>query len=572
MNNNNLANKILQDADLRTQIGKQLTGLYEDKQSWDPTWRLLQQFINPYRGRLDDDNDNDGARKDAQRKVMLDPYPMEAHRICAAGIQGGLTSPGRPWFAVSLLDEERSKNHDMRIWLDICHDMMMTIFAKGNIYGTYYHTYEELGQFGTGAALLYEDYNTAMWCKPLTIGEYAAGVDYRNRVCRLARKFKLTAGQMVQEFGYDNVSSSVQTAYKNKNMTNRFPVYNLIEQHTSYDKEIIAYGNFPWRSYYWEPGVNDKTFLRVSGFYECPFIMPRWATISNNVYGYGPGHVALGNCMQIQKMDKGKLRIIDNEADPPVVIPTEMEKVDRLPGGLNRVPANTNFKIQNLYQPNQGYEKIAAEIESKHRQISNAFFNDLFIMLANSNNTNMTAREVAERHEEKLLMLGPVLDQMNNEVLSPSVKRLFGICLRNGIFPPPPEPINEEELKIEYISILAQAQKMVEIPAIEKHMGFVGNMAGPFPAVLDNYNPDVITREHANLSGVKAKLLRPEDEVEQIRKQRAEAEEQEKVTAEMAALAQNAKPAADAARLLSETNVSSDNILGTLLGGGGAHE
>lgn len=567
MINKNLSNKILQDAELRTKKSKQLADLYSDRSSWETTWRLLQQFINPYRGRFDDDNDNDGVRKDAKRKVLLDPYPMEAHRICAAGIQGGLTSPGRPWFSVSLLDEERAKHHIMRQWLDICHDMMMTIFAKGNVYGTYYHTYAELSQFGTGASMLYEDYNTAMWCKPLTIGEYAAGIDYRGRVCTLSRKFQLTASQMIQEFGEENVTTGVRNAYKNQNMTARFPVYNLIEKNNAYDKEVMDYGNFPWRSYYWQPGNNEKTFLRVSGFYECPFIMPRWSTISNNVYGYGPGHEALGNCMQIQKMDKGKLRIIDNESDPPVVIPSELENVDKLPGGLNRVPANTNFKIQNLYAPNQGYEKIAIEIESKHRQIASAFFNDMFIMLANANNTNMTAREVAEKHEEKLLMLGPVLDQMNNEVLSPSVKRLFGICLRNGIFPPPPEPINEEELKIEYISILAQAQKMVEIPSIEKHLAFVGNLSGTFPQILDNYNADNLTREHADLSGVKAKLLRPEEEVQQIRQQRAEAEEKEKVNAEMAALAQNVKPAADAARLLSETQVSEDNVLGTLLGG-----
>jgi DNA-binding IscR family transcriptional regulator len=46
-----------------------------------------------------------------------------------------------------------------------------------------------------------------------------------------------------------------------------------------------------------------------------------------------------------------------------------------------------------------------------------AYYADLFLMLANDDRSNVTATEIAERHEEKLLMLGPVLERLHNEML-----------------------------------------------------------------------------------------------------------------------------------------------------------
>ena len=245
-----------------------------------------------------------------------------------------------------------------------------------------------------------------------------------------------------------------------------------------------------------------------------------------------------------------------------------MKKADKQPGGQNYVPDNTQMTAYPLVPPGaKRYEGMMMLVNEKRQQISSSFYNDLLVMLATQTTPQMTAREVAERHEEKLLMLGPVLEQFHNEVLEPLSLRTFGICLRNGLFPPMPDEITEGELKVNFVSLLAQAQKMVEMPSIERVVGLVGNLAGLYQDVTDMINVDEVIRKSANINGTPEKIIRSEDEVEQIRQQRAEAQAQAAQAEEMAAAAAPVKDVAQAARLMSETPTSDSSMLDELLGG-----
>ena len=206
-------------------------------------------------------------------------------------------------------------------------------------------------------------------------------------------------------------------------------------------------------------------------------------------------------------------------------------------------------------------------VNEKRNQISANFYNDLMTMLAVQDNPQMTAREVAAREEEKLLMLSPVLEQFHNEVLDPLTKRTFGICLRNGLLPPMPEEISGEELKVEFISLLAQAQRMVEMPSIEKVMGFAGSMAAINPEIIDNINFDEALRRSADIYGAPEQILRSEEETAEIRAKRQEAQQAQMEAEQMANMAAPARDMAQAARLMSETPTGGGNALEQMLGG-----
>ncbi|MEG2765752.1 MAG: portal protein, partial [Acidaminococcaceae bacterium] len=532
------------------------------------TWKRLSKYINPYRGRFNVDTHSDaGSRKDT---VLLDPYPMQAHAKCAAGLHSGLTSPSRPWFELSLQDAEKAKYHSVKIWLDDVKDFMMGIYAKSNIYNMLLQIEAELSQFGTAGALLLQDYNTAIWSRPYTCGEYAGSVDSRGRIAQFCRRFEMTAWQMVQEFGEDACSEAVKTAYRGNDLKMHFEINCLIEENLKYDPAKLAVGNFKYRSYYWESGSSGQ-FLKIAGYNEQPFLMPRWLTIANGAYGTGPGHNALGDCMQLQKMEQIDLRILEYQSNPSLVVPVSVAKVNRLPGRETYVPDHVVGQIKPLYETNGSRQDINQKIEAKHQLIAAAFYNDLFVMLnSRQDNPQMTAREVAERHEEKLLMLSPVLEQMHNEVLAPLTRRTFEICLRNGVLPPMPEEIDAEEIKVDFVSLLAQAQKMVATPSIERTLSFAGSLAGAVPEIMDNLNMDAVLRKHASLNGTPESILRSEDEVTEIRKQRAAAMEQQKQMEQATAMAQPLKNGVEAAKLLSETPVTnSNNLLGDILKGGG---
>lgn len=155
-------------------------------------------------------------------------------------------------------------------------------------------------------------------------------------------------------------------------------------------------------------------------------------------------------------------------------------------------------------------------------------------MLANDpRNQRATATEIAQKHEEKLLQLGPVLENLNNELLDPLIHRTFQMMVRasepgwNGltdfmVIPPPPKELMGEDgkvsdLKVEYVSILAQAQKMVSTGAVERWVGFVGQMAAipGLEHVIDKVNADEIADSMAEDLGVPNKAVHTDDEVEE---------------------------------------------------------
>lgn len=564
---NALLQAVLADADLLKKKRRIIAQMYDERMQQENTWRKLSRYINPARGRFDEDTrTNEGKRRDY---YLLDPYPMEAHSKCAAGLHSGLTSPSRPWFDLGLADEELAEYHTVRLWLEDCKDILMDIYAKSNVYNMLLQIGAELAQFGTAAALLMEDYSTGVWCRSFTCGEYAGDVDARGRVARFARKMRFKAWQMIEEFGEDVVSEAVKGANAQNNSSGDFEVWLLIERNLNYDPDVLDVGNFPWRSYYFESTSQDR-FLKVSGFHECPFLMPRWTMIANGIYGTGPGHNALGNCMQLQKLEEVNMQLLENRANPPMIVPASVGKVNRLPGKQTLIPDGTISQgIRPLFEMTGSREDVMQAIQFKQGQIGEAFYNDLFVMLSNSDNPQMTAREVAERHEEKLLMLSPVLEQMHNEVLAPLTRRTFEICFRNGLFPPMPQEMEglEGTIKAEFVSLLAQAQKAVAAPSIEKTLALAGNLAGIAPDVMDNLDLDATIRKHAAYMGTPESIMRDQDDVEKMRKQRAEQQAQQQQLQEAAAMADPLKKGVEAARLMSEIQPD-ERSLSALIGGG----
>ena len=160
------------------------------------------------------------------------------------------------------------------------------------------------------------------------------------------------------------------------------------------------------------------------------------------------------------------------------------------------------------------------------------------------------------------MILGPYMERLNNELLNPLIDRTFSIMSERGLIPPPPEELQGQDLKVEYISMMAQAQKLIGIQSLERLVGFVGNVAGVSPSVLDKLDIDQCVDEYADMVGAPPRAVRSDDEVEVIRQQRAQAEQ----AAKLAEMAQPLQQAAQGAKLLSETDVTDVSALTRLMG------
>jgi hypothetical protein len=154
-----------------------------------------------------------------------------------------------------------------------------------------------------------------------------------------------------------------------------------------------------------------------------------------------------------------------------------------------------------------------------------------------------------------------VIERVSNEKLEIAIDRTFGIMLRGGLLSAPPEALAGVDIDVEFVSVLTQMQRMVGIGQIERTVAFVGNLAGAKPDVLDKLDTDEMVDEYAYRAGAPAKMIRSAEKVAEIRNGRAQQEQ----AAQMAAMAPVAQQGADAARLLSETDVGGQSLLDRMM-------
>ena len=283
----------------------------------------------------------------------------------------------------------------------------------------------------------------------------------------------------------------------------------------------------PWRSCYFEVGGNPDKFLRESGFKSFPALVPRWAIGGGDIYGNSPGMEALGDVKQLQHEQLRKAQAIDYKTMPPLQAPTSLKNrdVEKLPGGITFYEANNpQGGIKTMFEVNLDLNHLLMDIQDVRERVRGAFYADLFLMLANATDTRMTATEVAERHEEKLLMLGPVLERLHNELLDPLIDMTFERMVEAGLVPPPPPELQGMELNVEFVSMLAQAQRAIGTNSVDRFVGNLGSVAQFKPDVLDKFDADQWADSYSDMLGVDPKLIIANDQVALIRTERAKAQ------------------------------------------------
>jgi len=395
-----------------------------------------------------------------------------------------------------------------------------------------------MGAFGTAASIVLPDFNTVIHHYPLTIGEYAIAVDWQGRVDTVYREFEKTVHELVKEFGIDNCSDMVQSLYKAGQLGAWIPIVHAIEPRSDRDPSKRDARNMEWGSYYFElAGPTDKV-LRESGFRQFPAVVPRWAVAGGDMYGNSPGMEALGDIKALQHEQLRKAQAIDYQTNPPLQVPDSLKNrdVDRLPGGITFVSQTGSAQIKTAFEVELNLAALLQDIQDVRERIQRSFFSDIFLMLANSTNPQMTATEVAERHEEKMLMMGPVLERINNELLFPLIDSTFTHMAEMGALPPPPPELAGMDLAVEFISMLAQAQRAIGTNSVDRFVGSLGTVAQMKPDVLDKFDSDAWADAYSDMLGVDPKLVIASDQVAVIRQTRAaaQAKQQQIAAAEQA--------------------------------------
>jgi hypothetical protein len=432
------------------------------------------------------------------------------------------------------------------------------------------NVYMHLGVFGTGTKLMLPSDNTIGTCYSLPMGSYQLGLDEELNVNQLVRRTDMTVTQIMAKFQAhkDRLPQIIKTAYDKGDYHIAHAVNHLIEPNGDMVWGRMDGMNRPYRSYHWlEIAEPQHVILEVGGYDEQPFMAPRWEVEGVDTYGRGPGMNALPALRQLQLDAMRKLQAKDFLVKPSLVVPHTMgnRQIALFPGSIIAAGMGPNDQIKPAFEIQaQALQYLSADITESRQEVDEYFFADLFMAITNMEGVQpRNIEEIASRNEEKLTQLGPVVDQNQNELLRPAIDRAFGLLDRAGELPPPPEEMDGEELEYEFVGILAQMQKMVGVGSIERGLGFVGNLAGSQPEVMDNIDFDQTINEYFDRIGAPPRMIRPADQVAAIREQRAQQEQMANAAGAMQPVAEGAK----AAELLSKTDTGEGaSLLQRLIG------
>jgi hypothetical protein len=528
---------------------RRLERLRKDRSTFRDHWRDLADHFLPRHVRFEPtDRWRAGTKKNQK---IINSTGTRALRILASGMMAGITSPARPWFRLKTASPIKNRVQRVRAWLEQVERTMFEVFARSNIYNGLATSYESLAGFGTSAMFVGKHPRSVIRAHMPPLGSYHIALNEHYEVNTFYRETTLTVEQIMRRFDHRRISPSTIALWDNKEYDAWRECIQVIEPNDRVMHNALDRHGMPWRSVWIEWGAAaggqgvtssdysagaDDRILGYSGFHEFPVMAPRWQVTGEDAYGSAPAMDALGDTRQLQNMERKKARALAKIVDPPMKGPSGMKntRTSILPGDMTYVDeqGRSAGNFEPAHTVDHRIMMMDAELSRVEKRIMQAFFADMFLMIASMGRGQpVTAREIEERHEEKMLQLGPVLERIQDELLDKLIDRCFGLLFRMGLIPPPPDELIGEEIRPEYISILAQAQKLILTVGVERLVGFTMQMAEARPDALDKLNVDGIIDEYGDLLGTNPELVLGQQQVEAVRRQRQQAEALNRETA-----------------------------------------
>jgi len=533
-----------------------------ERTSFEPQLKELSDYILPNRVRLSLTENNKGDRRN---KKIIDSTASTSAAILQAGMMSGITSPARQWFRLSTPDPRMNEEGEVKEWLHQVGLDMTSVFLKSNLYQALPTFYGDMGTFGFGAIFAEEDIDTLLRFRHLVVGSYWIGCDSRGKPAVFYTEFNMTVRQIVERYAMDPygkidwnvVSPRVRTMWENGNTEAWIEVGQLIEPNANFNPKKFESKHKKFSSDVFELGCSDK-YLSQRGFDWFPVLVGRWFVAGNDVYGTDcPGMRVLGDVKQLQKGEEKLLKAIDKIVDPPMQAPVGVKNASLLPGALTHVNPTETLGVRPIHEINLRIAELENKQEQVRQRIRKVFHEDLFLGITN-HVRDKTAYEVEVMQQEKMTVMGPVLEQMN-DVLNQLIDITFSVMNKRQKIELPPEAVQGQELKVEYISYMAQAQKAMGLGQVERVVGFITQLAAVDPNILHKLDVDQVADIYSDMGGTPPAMIRSDDAVAKIREQIQKA-----AAAQQQAMA--AQQAVQTTKELSQTDTSGDNALTQLMG------
>ena len=535
----------MQSEEFRTlakQLKDNLSRLMEKRSNWESHWQEVADLMLPRKAEITKER----ARGDKRHTQIFDATSVHALELLAASLHGMLTSSANRWFSLRFKETQLNESDEAKEWLEDSTQRMYDVISKSNFQQEIFECYHDLIAFGTSCLMIEEDQEDVLNFSARHIKEIYIQENKKGYVDTLYRRFKMPAQAVVSKFGFENVSRDIQNI-ANKNPFDDIDLVHVVRPRAEFDPNKKDKKNMPYQSVYFEYGSGH--IISIGGFLEHPYVIPRYLKASTEQYGRSPGMNALPDVKVLNKMVENSLKAAAKQIDPPLLIPDDgmLAPIRMSPGSINYYRSGSRDRIEPLNINANNTTTI--NNENQRRDAINKMFH--IDQLVVTENRNMTATEVIQRQEEKMRILGPVLGRLQSELLSPLITRVFNILLRNGLFLQSPDILQQQELKIEFVSPMALAQRGQELQSLMRGLEIFGSLAQTMP-VMDYIDENGLVKNIIDILGLPAKVIKSDAEVEQIRADRAEQEAQQMEMQQQMAETQMAKNAAPMAKVVQD--------------------
>ena len=499
---------------------------------------------------------------------------IKALNIRADGLYGYHVSSAIRWFISRMADKELSEMDDVRKWNQECDKAMYYAYSRSNFYDP-----SCIGSFlrdGDGIGL------ATMFIEEI-IGEGKIGfmvphpreiwlADNKYGIANLMHyKFKWTTFQVkdaLEESEIKKLSLSLQQQIEqNEQITQKWEFIWAVWPNPNYIRGSLVQGRRKYNTYLIQV---DGTHLIREGSIDIFPPIYRVKKPSNLPYGRGLIGEALISVYTANQMTNTMLGAAQLSADGIWMIPEgKRVEADIAPGGRNYYRDNKD-EIRSVKMDIK-YPFGAEERKEFRRAVMDNFQVDYFIALSRAAQENANLREihVMEIKGEKVALMAAGLGTLNT-VLDQINDKVFDIEMKAGRLPPPPQIIldkmmTEERagtIELDYIGPLAQSQKRMfktegiryGLEALEPLVNLQVIAKVPV-TVLDRLDEDETVEELMEAHGMPQKLMRSDEEVEEIRQARLEAQ-QAREAAQMAI--EGAKAAPGVSKEVEEGSVLSE--------------
>jgi len=446
---------------------------------------------------------------------------MAAYKM-TSGIFSYLMPVGARWFQFAASDYELNQDKFIQQWLSMSTAAVHKEIWRSNFQREMFIAIRSMIVFGTGVISV-EEIDGELIFKSHHIGSMVFDDNNKGEIDTAYRQISYTARQAMQEFGIDSLSKGIRKAIDAGKLEEKFEFVHVCAPNEDFSQFSLAATNKKIKSLY--ICINDKEIISLGGFDELPYLVLRFSRVPGEIMGNGPAIELLPEIKMLNRMKRTFIEASEKQVDPPLIMEDDgvigqpvtnpNGTIYIRPGAMVPQPLNTGVNVQ-----------LNAEIIAAQQQIvKEAFFNDLFQALAE--HKNMTATEVVQRVEEKIVYVSPATTSLQNETFDLLITRVLNLLIKAKVIEPPPQELG---LEIIYQGRLALAMSNIQTNAIEATLA----KWQPYAETTDvfaNVDFDTSFRTSWLNSGAPAegltdyrKMLKEREEVKQMQQAQQQAE------------------------------------------------